>query len=98
MRQACALAYLSDDLPTDAVASLHPTTGVGDEFHGNFFAASLDHAIWFHRPFDAARWLAQSFTCQGLMGSRGLTVGHVFTEDGTHVATVGQEVLFRPAR
>lgn len=98
VRQACALAYLSDDLPTDAVASLHPATGVGDEFHSRFFSASLDHAIWFHRPFDAARWMAQSFTCHGLMGSRGLTLGHVFTDDGIHVATVTQEVLFRQVR
>jgi acyl-CoA thioesterase-2 len=98
VRQACALAYLSDDLPTDAVASLHPATGVGDEFHTRFFSASLDHAIWFHRPFEAARWMAQSFTCHGLMGSRGLTLGHVFTDDGIHVATVTQEVLFREVR
>jgi len=100
VRQACALAYLSDDLPTDAVISLHPERGYGDgdEFYTRFFSASLDHAIWFHRPFDAARWLAQSFTCHGLMGSRGLTLGHVFTEDGTHVATVSQEVLLRETR
>jgi acyl-CoA thioesterase-2 len=98
VRQACALAYLSDDLPTDAVASLLPAATVGDAFHSSFFSASLDHAMWFHRPFDAATWLAQSFVCHGIMGSRGLTLGRVFTEDGTHVATVTQEVLFRENR
>jgi len=98
VRQACALAYLSDDLPTDAVISLHPERVFDDELHTRFFSASLDHAIWFHRPFDAARWLALSHTCHGLMGSRGLTVGYVFTEDGTHVATISQEVLLRETR
>jgi len=101
VRQACALAYLSDDLPTDAAISLHPEhvqSDSGDDFYSRFFSASLDHAVWFHRPFDASRWLAQSFTCHGLMGSRGLTVGHVFTEDGAHVASVSQEVLVREIR
>ena len=96
--QACALAYLSDDLPTDAVASLHPASTVGDEFHQRFFSASLDHAIWFHRPFRADEWHAQVFTCHGLMASRGLSIGYVFTPDGTHVATISQEVLFRELR
>jgi acyl-CoA thioesterase-2 len=96
--QACALAYLSDDLPTDAVISLHPERVDPEQFHTRFFNASLDHAIWFHRPFDAARWMAQSFTCLGLMGSRGLSLGNVFTGDGTHVATVSQEVLIREVR
>ncbi len=98
MLQACGLAYLSDDLPTDAVASLHPAHVVGDQFHQRFFSASLDHAIWFHRPFRADVWHVQAFTCQGLMGSRGLSVGYVFTADGDHVATISQEVLFRELR
>jgi acyl-CoA thioesterase-2 len=42
--------------------------------------------------------MAQSFTCLGLMGSRGLSLGHVFTGDGAHVATVSQEVLIRGVR
>jgi acyl-CoA thioesterase II len=96
--QAGALAYLSDDLPTDAVASLHLAHEAGDYFHQRFFSASLDHAIWFHRPFRADVWHAQVFTCHGLIGSRGLSVGYVFTADGSHVATISQEVLFREAR
>lgn len=93
--QACALAYLSDDLPTDAVASIHPAQIRGDQFHQQFFTASLDHAIWYHRPFRADVWHAQVFTCHGLIGSRGLSVGYVFTADGAHVATISQEVLLR---
>jgi acyl-CoA thioesterase-2 len=95
--QAAALAYVSDDLPTDAVASLHPAGG-GDQFHQQFFTASLDHAIWFHRPFRVDVWHAQVFTCHGLIGSRGLSVGYAFTADGTHVATISQEVLLREHR
>jgi acyl-CoA thioesterase-2 len=96
--QAAAFAYLSDDLPTDAVASLHPASVDGDQFHQRFFSASLDHAIWFHRPFRADEWHAQVFTCHGLMASRGLSIGYVFTPDGVHTATVSQEVLFRELR
>ena len=96
--QACALAYLSDDLPTDAVVSLHPARAQGDDAHERFFSASLDHAMWFHRPAQVDRWHVQAFTCHGLMGSRGVSVGHVFAPDGTHLATVSQEVLLRHGR
>jgi acyl-CoA thioesterase-2 len=63
-----------------------------------FFSASLDHAIWFHRPFRADRWLLHDLTSHALMSSRGLAVGHVFTTEGHHVATVSQEVLLRASR
>jgi acyl-CoA thioesterase-2 len=94
---ACALAYTSDDLPTEAVMALHPEIAKAwvDE---NWMSASLDHAIWFHRPVRADEWLLQDFLCQGLRGSRGVALGRVFTRDGSHVATVSQEVLLRPAR
>ena len=96
--QACALAYLSDDLPTEAVVSLHPDADPARPFEGQFMSASLDHAIYFHRPAVADRWHLQSFTCHGLMSSRGVSVGYLFTPDGTHVATVVQEVLLRTRR
>jgi acyl-CoA thioesterase II len=95
---ACGLAYLSDDLPTDAVVSLYPGQDTDSPAEGRFFSASLDHAIYFHRPMAADRWQLQSFTCHGLMSSRGVSVGYVFAEDGTHVATVVQEVLLRKVR
>ena len=96
---ACALAYLSDDLPTDAVASQHPDRPSHDDFgSGRYFSASLDHAVWFHRPLQADAWHLHDFTCHGLLSSRGLSLGHVFTADGTHVATIAQEVLFRRSR
>lgn len=96
--QAAGLAYLSDDLPTEAVVSLYPELALDQPFEGQFFSASLDHAIYFHRPMAADRWHLQTFTCHGLMSSRGVSVGYVFTEDGTHVATVVQEVLLRKVR
>ncbi|CAN5524692.1 acyl-CoA thioesterase II [soil metagenome] len=97
---ACALAYMSDDYPTDAVVSLHPDQPAPDtppEEHP-FMAFSLDHAIWFHRPLRADEWHLSAMVCHGIISSRGLTVGHVFTEGGVHVATVSQEVLLRRRR
>lgn len=95
---ACALAYMSDDLPTDAVASLHPDSLSGEEFHERYFSASLDHAIWFHRSFDTNEWHIGRFVCHGMLDSRGFALGYIFTPDGTHVATVSQEILFRDRR
>ena len=95
--QACALAYMSDDLPTEAVMALHPDLG-SDWSEQGWMTASLDHAIWFHRPVRAEGWLLQDFCCDGLVKSRGLAVGRIFTQEGTHVASVAQEVLLRPPR
>jgi acyl-CoA thioesterase-2 len=89
---ACALAYLSDDMPTEAVATLHPESA---RWHGEGWrSASLDHAIWFHQPSPADVWQLHEFTCERYHGSRGSTIGRVFTGD-VHVATVAQEVLLR---
>lgn len=96
--QACALAYLSDDLPTDAVRESHPSTRQGTGHHEQFVGASLDHIIWFHRPGRADRWHLHDFRGGGMVGGRGLGTGAVFAEDGTHVATVAQEVLMRIRR
>ncbi|MCU1352846.1 MAG: tesB [Acidimicrobiales bacterium] len=97
---ACALAYLSDDMPTDAVVAQQPNRPAPGTPPGDhpFMAFSLDHAIWFHRPLRADQWHLHSLTCHGIISSRGLAVGHVFTTDGVHVATISQEVLLRPRR
>lgn len=97
---ACALAYVSDDFPTDAVVALRPDRpepGTPPEEHP-FVAFSLDHAIWFHRPLRADQWHLVAMVCHGLISSRGLTIGHVFDQAGVHVATVSQEVLLRRRR
>jgi acyl-CoA thioesterase-2 len=91
--QACALAYLSDDLPTDAVFRVQPLGGPVD--HDSAFSVSLDHTIWFHRPLQADEWHLQDLSCHGFTDGRGLAIGHVFAPDGTHAATVAQEVLVR---
>lgn len=93
----CWLAYLSDDLPTDSVRSSHPVASKPDEI-GHFFGTSLDHTIWFHRPMRADRWHLHDFSCHHFVGARGLSIGHVFADDGEHVATVAQEVLLRDHR
>jgi acyl-CoA thioesterase-2 len=97
---ACALAYLSDDYPTDAVVALHPDRARPDSPPDEhpFVAFSLDHAIWFHRPLRADEWHLTAMVCHGIISSRGTTVGHVFTAEGVHVATVAQEVLLRRRR
>jgi len=96
--QACALAYISDDFPTEAAASLMPEWDPTTPPDGQFFSASLDHAIWFHRPAVADEWHLHAATCHGLLGSRGVSIGHLFAEDGTHLATISQEVLLRTRR
>jgi acyl-CoA thioesterase-2 len=60
--------------------------------------ASLDHAMWFHRPFRADDWLLYSQDSPTATGGRGLARGLVFTHDGTLVATVMQEGLIRRVR
>jgi len=96
--QACALTYLSDDLPTDAVVAIHPDRPApeeGDAFELGWMSASLDHAMWFHRPPRADEWTLHDFTSHGYLSSRGLSVGHILSQDGLHLATVAQEVLLR---
>ncbi|MGZ4437504.1 MAG: acyl-CoA thioesterase [Nocardioides sp.] len=58
-------------------------------------SASLDHTIWFHRPFRADEWLLYDQASPSASGARGFAIGRVFTEDGTLVATVAQEGLVR---
>ena len=93
----CWLAYLSDDLPTESVLRAHPVA-TDSEARDSLFCASLDHTIWFHRPLRADRWHLHDFACHHFVGGRGLSVGHVFSDDGVHVATVTQEVLVRDVR
>ena len=57
--------------------------------------ASLDHAIWFHRPFRADEWWLYDQHSPSAQGARGLAFAEVYTQDGTLVATVAQEGLIR---
>lgn len=91
------VAYISDDLPSDAARAARqladPATP-GERVHG----VSLDHTIWLHRPIRADRWHLHDVTCHHLFQGRALTIGHVFDEHGAHVATTAQEVLVRVER
>ncbi len=90
----CAVAYLSDDLPTECVIHAVPELQKAST-EDRLFAASLDHAVWFHRPVRAHDWHLYEMSCHSYVGGRGLTHGFVFASDGTHVATVAQETLVR---
>jgi len=90
----CWLAFLSDDLATDAVLRAHPRREAL-EHDDERLTASLDHTIWFHRPLSAHRWHLHDVNCHAFEGGRGLSIGHVFAADGTHVATFAQELLIR---
>ncbi|HSJ08712.1 MAG TPA: acyl-CoA thioesterase II [Longimicrobiales bacterium] len=61
-------------------------------------AASLDHAIWFHRPFRMDEWLLYSVDSPAAAGARGFARGSIYTRDGTLVASVAQEGLIRVRR
>lgn len=89
---AAALAYASDSSPAWVVAALHARECAPAQA---WRPVSLDHAIWFHRPFRADDWLLFETSSASLYDSRGLTQGRVFSRHGTLVATVAQEVLLR---
>ncbi len=58
--------------------------------------ASLDHALWFHRPFRADEWLLYAQDSPNSGGARGFARGLLFSHDGRLVASVAQEGLMRP--
>jgi acyl-CoA thioesterase-2 len=95
---ACGLAFTSDTIQFGSARSAHPLQVPRAEHRQAFMGASLDHAIWFHRPLRPDHWHLFDFTCRTLTGARGITIGDVFAADGTHAATVAQEVLLRVRR
>ena len=91
----CGLAWASDDVPMGAARTVHPTCGVPGPAPAMAMNASLDHALWIHRPVPEEGWLLYDLRAQGWHGGRGLAFGHVFRPDGVHVASVAQEALVR---
>ena len=89
---AAALAYASDSGPAWIAESLHAAQGSPA---APWRPVSLDHAIWFHRPFRCDQWLLVEASTGSLHQSRGLTQGRVFSRDGALVASVAQEVFLR---
>ncbi len=90
----CVLAYASDMMLLDAALIPHGRS----VFSEDIMAASLDHALWFHRPFRADEWLLYAQDSPSLADSRGFSRGLIFALDGTLVASVAQEGLLRQRR
>lgn len=89
--QAAILAYLSDMTLLDASLYPHGTS----VFDPRLQAASLDHAMWFHRPIRFDDWLLYSQESPSASGGRGMTRGSLYTRSGVLVASVAQEGLIR---
>ncbi|WP_410578701.1 acyl-CoA thioesterase [Amycolatopsis sp. lyj-108] len=87
----CVLTYASDMTLLDSVLARHGVYWDLDKVIG----ASLDHALWFHRPFRADEWFLYDSASPTASGARGLATGRFFAADGTHIATVVQEGLLR---
>ena len=87
----CVLAYASDMTLLDSALIAHGRT----VFERSIQAASLDHALWFHRPFRADDWLLYAQDSPSASGARGFSRGLIFGRDGTLVASVAQEGLVR---
>jgi acyl-CoA thioesterase-2 len=85
------LAYASDMTLLDSSLVPHGRT----VFERSIQAASLDHALWFHRPFRADDWLLYAQDSPSASGARGFSRGLIHARDGTLVASVAQEGLVR---
>jgi acyl-CoA thioesterase II len=90
----CLMTYASDVTLLDSVLTGHGLSWADGRTSG----ASLDHAMWFHRPFRADRWLLYAQHSPVAYGARGLARGEVFTADGRLVVSVMQEGLIRDRR
>jgi acyl-CoA thioesterase-2 len=88
---AAVLAYLSDMTLLDASLYPHGTS----IFDPTLQAASLDHAMWFHRPATFDDWLLYTQDSPSASGARGMTRGSIYTRSGTLIASVAQEGLIR---
>lgn len=87
----CALAYASD---MGALRAAMHAGGI-DLRDNTVQVASLDHALWLHRPFVFDDWLLFTFKAVSVAAGRGLSHGSVHTRDGKHVASLAQEGLMR---
>jgi acyl-CoA thioesterase-2 len=88
----CVAAYASDLTLLDVSLAPHGRSWPD----GGVMMASLDHAMWFHRPFRADEWLLYEEHSPTASGALGLGAGAIFTRDGVYAMTVMQEGLIRP--
>jgi acyl-CoA thioesterase II len=87
---AAALTFVSDLTLLSAGLAR-----VGGGWGGSVVGASLDHAVWFHRPVRADEWFLYETDSPAAGSGRALCLGQIWAADGTHVATVAQEGLIR---
>ena len=85
------LAYVSDYELLGASTLPHGLSFV----HDNVIMASLDHALWFHRPVNMNDWHLYSIDSPNASGARGFARGQFFRQDGALVASTSQEGLVR---
>jgi acyl-CoA thioesterase-2 len=88
----CLVAYASDMSLLDTTMLVH-----GASWQNGVVGASLDHAMWFHRPFRADEWWLYDQHAPWTGGARGLAEGSIYTRDGRLAVSVVQEGLLRPA-
>lgn len=88
------LAYASDSEFLTTALKPHGLTWLNREV----MLASLDHAMWFHRPFRLDEWLLYVIDSPNAFGARGLVRGRIFTEEGKLVVSTAQEGLMRRRR
>jgi acyl-CoA thioesterase-2 len=93
MLHAVLVAYASDMTLLDSVYLPH-RVGLSTAM---IMGASLDHAMWFHRPFRADEWLLYDQDSPSASGATGLARGMIFRRDGALAVSVVQEGLLRPA-
>jgi acyl-CoA thioesterase-2 len=91
---ACVAVYASDMSLFDTMLAPHDVQWDATEFMG----ASLDHCMWFHRPFRADEWLLYDMDSPNAYGARGLARGFLFAREGTLVVSMVQEGLMRLIR
>jgi acyl-CoA thioesterase-2 len=91
---SCVVAYASDLTLLGTALLPHPLT----HDHPGYMVASLDHVMWFHRPFRADDWLLYHTHSPSAAAGRGFATGQVFCADGTLAVSVAQEGLVRPVR
>ncbi len=91
----CLATYVSDMTLLDSVLLAH---GRGGWATGDVVGASLDHAMWFHRPFRADEWLLYDQESPSASGGRGLGQARIYTQDGRLAVSVIQEGVVRVPR
>ncbi len=91
MLHRCLLAYVSDFYLLDTSTLPHGTTFLS----AKLIMASIDHAVWFHRPLRVDEWLLYALDSPSASGARGFARASVFARDGRLVASTAQEGLVR---